>query len=287
LGNDANPCNRMSPCLTFAAALAQTTAGGEIDVLDPGDFGPVTISQAVSIYSDEIGKTGIMTSPGTSGIIVNAGANDTVNLRGLIFDGTNASSTSGVVFNSGAKLRIENCVFQGFSTSGIVFSPGVGSASIAKMAIRDAAIINNASGILVKPSGGIAAVVSLNGVNIDGNNGGGLRGDGTGGAGAIDVAIADSSVSFNASNGINAVSGPGNVTVDVMRVVIAANALSGVQANQSRGGIASVTVGSAVIYGNNVALEAVGSGSLLTYSNNQVTGNVTIGSGFTGGAPLQ
>ena len=287
LGNDANPCTRMSPCLTFAAALAQTTAGGEIDVLDPGDFGPVTISQAVSIHTDEIGETGIMTSPGTSGIIINAGANDTVNLRGLIFDGANASGTSGVVFNSGAHLHIQNCVFQGFSTSGIVFSPGVGSASIAKMAIRDAAIIGNASGILVKPSGGIAAVVSLDGVNIDGNNGGGLRGDGTGGAGAIDVAVADSAVSFNASNGINAVSGPGNVTVDVMRVVIAANGLSGVQANQSRGGIASVTVGSTVIYGNNVALEAVGGGSLLTYSNNQVTGNVTNGSGFTGSATLQ
>ena len=123
LGNDANPCTRMSPCLTFAAALAQTTAGGEIDVLDPGDFGPVTISQAVSIYSDEIGETGIMTSPGTSGIVINAGANDTVNLRGLIFDGTNASGTSGVVFNSGAHLHIENCVFQGFATSGIMFRP--------------------------------------------------------------------------------------------------------------------------------------------------------------------
>jgi hypothetical protein len=169
----------------------------------------------------------------------------------------------------------------------MTFSPGVGSASAAKMAIRGATIINNAAGILVKPSGGIAADVSLNGVHIDSNNGGGLRVDGTGGTGAIDVAIADSSVSFNASNGINAVSGPGNVTVDVMRVVIAANVLSGVQANPSRGGIASVTVGSTAIYRNNVALEAVGGGSLLTYSNNQVTGNVTNGSGFTGSAPLQ
>jgi hypothetical protein len=287
LGNDANPCTRNAPCLTFAAALAQTTAGGEIDVLDPGDFGPVTISQAVSIYADELGATGIMTSPGTSGIVINAGANDTVNLRGLIFDGANASGTSGVVFNSGAHLHIQNCVFRGFAMSGITFSPGVGSASIAKMAIRGATIINNAAGILVKPSGGIAADVSLDGVNIDSNNGGGLRIDGTGGTGAIDAAIADSSVSFNASNGINAVSGPGNVTVDIMRVVIAANALSGLQANQGKGGIANVTAGSAVIYGNNVALEALGGASLLTYSNNHVTGNVTNGSGFTGGATLQ
>ena len=120
------------------------------------------------------------------------------------------------------------------------------------MAVRGATIINNATGILIQPSGGIAANVSLNGVHIDSNNGGGLRVDGTGGTGAINVAVADSSVSFNASNGINAVSGPGNATVDIMRVVVAANGLSGVQANPSRGGIASVTVGSAMIYGNNV-----------------------------------
>ena len=49
LGSDSNPCTRMSPCLTFAAALAQTNAGGEIDVLDPGDFGPVTITKSISI----------------------------------------------------------------------------------------------------------------------------------------------------------------------------------------------------------------------------------------------
>jgi hypothetical protein len=287
LGNDANPCTRMSPCLTFAAALAQTTAGGEIDVLDPGDFGPVTITKAISIYGDEIGEAGIQTSTGTSGIAISAGANDTVGLRGLVLDGTGASGTSGVVFNSGASLHIQNCLIQGFSSSGITFSPGSGSASTAKMAIRDATIINNSVGTLIKPSGGVAAEVSLDGVHIDNNNGGGVRVDGTGGTGSINLAIADSSVSFNAGNGINAVSGPGNVSVDIARVVVAANASSGIQANQSKGGIASVTVGGAMIHGNTVALEAIGGASLLTYSNNHVTGNATIGSGFTGGAALQ
>jgi hypothetical protein len=287
LGNDANPCTRMSPCLTFAAALAQTTAGGEIDVLDPGDFGPVTITKSVSIYGDADGVAGTIPSPGTSGIVVSAGAGDAINLHGLIFDGVNASGTSGIVFNSGARLHIQNCVVQGFATSGITLAPGTGSASTANIAIQGATIINNSVGILIKPSGGVAADVSLKGVHIDSNNGGGLRVDGTGGAGAVNLAIANSAVSFNAGNGINAVSGPGNVTADLTRVVVAANASSGIQANQSRGGIASVTVGGTLIYGNNVALEAIGGASLLTYSNNQVIGNVTGGSGFSGGATLQ
>jgi hypothetical protein len=273
--------------MTFAAALAQTSTGGEIDVLDPGDFGPVTITKAVSIYNDGVGIAGLMTSPGTSGIVISAGANDTVDLRGLIFDGVDASATSGIVFNSGARLNIQNCVVQGFTTSGITLSPGPGSANTSSIAIRDTTIIDNAAGILIKPSGAIAADVALNGVNINSNDGGGLRVDGTGGTGAINVAVADSSMSFNAGNGINAVSGPGNVSVDITRAVIAANASSGIQANQSKGAIASVTVGSSAIYGNTVALETIGGASLLTYSNNQVTGNVANGSGFSGGAPLR
>ena len=63
LGSDSNPCTRMSPCLTFAAALAQTSAGGEIDVVDPGDFGPVTITKAITIFGNAAGGAGMITSP--------------------------------------------------------------------------------------------------------------------------------------------------------------------------------------------------------------------------------
>ena len=164
--------------------------------------------------------------------------------------------------------------------------PGVGSASTARFSIQNTQIFNNAAGVLIKPTGGIAAAVALHGITIDNNNGGGLRADGTGGSGAVNVAIADSSVSFNGSNGLNAVSGLGNVTVDIMRVVVKSNGLSGIQSNQSSGGTASVTVGSTMIRGNNVGVNAIGGASLLSYSNNQVTGNISNGS-FTGSATLQ
>ena len=234
----------MSPCLTFAAALAQTPAGGEIDVLDPGDFGPVTITKSVSIYGDAVGVAGAIPSPGTSGIVVSAGSSDVINLHGLIFDGVNASGTSGVVFTSGARLNINQCVFQGFTTSGMTLSPGAGSAATALMVVQNTTILNNATGILIRPTGGIAANVRLRRLRIDNNTGDGLRVDGTGGSGAINVAIADSTANFNAGNGIDAVSGPGNATVDIMRVVAAWNGSAGIQSNQASGGTASVTVGS-------------------------------------------
>jgi hypothetical protein len=286
LGSDANQCTRDAPCMTFAAAMTGTLPGGEIDVLDPGDFGPLIITKAISIYNVALGVGGIVPGPATSGIVINAGVKDLVNLRGLIFDGATASGTSGIVFNSGAGLNMENCVIQGFSGPGIAFLPGVGSASTAHFSTQNTQVYNNAVGVLIKPTGGIATDVALHGITIDSNNGGGLRADGTGGSGAVSVAVSDSWVSFNVDNGLTAVSGQGNVTIDVMRVVVKSNGLSGIQSNQSSGGTASVTVGSAMISGNNVGISAIGGASLLSYSNNQVTGNISNGS-FTGGAGLQ
>ena len=285
-GSNSNPCTRTSPCLTFAAAQANTLAGGEIDVLSPGDYGAVTITQAISIYNDGAGRAGPLGTSGTSGIVVAAGAGDAVNLRGLTFNGLNASGASGVVFNSGAQLHIEQCIFLGFATSGVTFSPGAGSAATAVMAVENTTIINNAIGMSIKPSGGIAANVSLRRVKIDNNSGGGLSADGSGGTGAINVAIADSSTSLNAGNGITATGGPGGVTVNVMSVVAASNGAAGIQSNQSGGGTATVTVGSSTVYGNNIGIQSVSGGGLLSYLNTQVTANTTNGS-FTGIASLQ
>ena len=283
-GSNSNPCTRAAPCLTFAAALAQTAAGGEIGVLDPGDFGAVTITKAVSITNDA-GAAGTMPASGTSGIVVSAGAGDSISLRGLVFDGVNASGTSGVLFTSGALLHIENCAVLGFTTSGITFSPGNGSAAATQLVVQDTTIVSNATGLLIRPTGGSAANVALRRLHIDNNSGEGLRVDGTGGSGAIDAALADSTASLNAGNGIDAVSGPGNVTVSIMRVGASGNGVAGIAANQTSGGIASVTVGSSELYGNTIAAQATGGASLLSYSNNQVTGNATNGS-FTAAASL-
>jgi hypothetical protein len=209
-----------------------------------------------------------------------------VYLHGLIFDGVNASGTSGVVFTSGAALHIHNCVLQGFTTSGITFSPGAGSAAMTHLIVRDTTILNNATGILTRPTGGVAAKVMLRRLHIDNNTGEGLRIDGTGGSGAINVAIADSTASFNASNGIDAVSGPGSTTVSVIRVVAASNGSAGILSNQTNGGAASVTVASSTLLANGIGVQAAGGASLLSYDNNQVAGNASNGS-FTGTAGLQ
>src|SRR3979411_2641254 len=69
VGDDANPCRRTAPCKTCAGAISKTAAGGEINVLDPGGFGAVTITKAITI-SSEFTEAGVLVS-GTNGIIVN------------------------------------------------------------------------------------------------------------------------------------------------------------------------------------------------------------------------
>ena len=48
-GDDANPCSRTAPCKTFAGAISKTAVGGEINAIDSGGFGAVTITKAITI----------------------------------------------------------------------------------------------------------------------------------------------------------------------------------------------------------------------------------------------
>src|SRR5215203_3402572 len=68
VGDDANPCSRTAPCKTFAGAISKTAAGGEIDCLDPGGFGAVTIIKPITI--DCIGTLGSILAAGTNGVII-------------------------------------------------------------------------------------------------------------------------------------------------------------------------------------------------------------------------
>src|SRR6266436_8778803 len=85
VGDDANPCSRTAPCKTFAGAISKTAPGGEIDALDPGGYGAVTITKAMTI--DCTGTLGSVLVAGTNGIVVAAGGPDVVILRGIKFDG--------------------------------------------------------------------------------------------------------------------------------------------------------------------------------------------------------
>jgi hypothetical protein len=165
LGSDSNPCTRSSPCLTFAAAIAQTTAGGEIDCLDPGDFGAVTITISLTIKCDPQSNGGVLVA-GTPGITVAAPAGNVVYLQGLDFEGV-GSGTNGVQVSSGGLVFIINCSIRDFTGNGVnVTSTTAGQ----RVAIRDSVIINNAGGVNVQGNG-VGNVADIENTLIDGNSG--------------------------------------------------------------------------------------------------------------------
>src|ERR1700741_495307 len=106
VGDDANPCSRTAPCKTFAGAISKTAAFGEINVLDPGGFGNVTITKSITLRSDHV-EAGVLAS-GNNGIVVNVASTDVVTLDGLDIVGV-ANALNGVQIIGSGKITIKNC----------------------------------------------------------------------------------------------------------------------------------------------------------------------------------
>jgi hypothetical protein len=114
--------------------------------------------------------------------------------------------------------------------------------------------------------------VTIDRSQIKNNTGGGIKIDASGG-GPITATIADSFISLNGSNGVNALSGPlDNVLVNLTNDIIATNGLAGVQSNQTAGGSAVITISRSTLSNNGSAWGSVGGGTLLSFQNNEVTG---------------
>src|ERR1041385_4894402 len=95
VGDDANPCSRTAPCKTFAGAISKTVAGGEIDALDPGGYGALTITKSITIDGGG-GQVASVLVAGTNAIVVSAGASDVVILRNLRLNGLRNTASPGI-----------------------------------------------------------------------------------------------------------------------------------------------------------------------------------------------
>lgn len=273
VGDDANPCSRTAPCKTFAGAISKTAARGEINVLDPGGFGGVTITKSISIVAE--GATAGVLVSGTNGIVINAGANDVVVLRGLDFEGL-GTGLNGIRFLAGGVLHVEDCTINNFGGNpgiGIAFQPSGSS----RLVVVDTVVRNNftagtGGGILIQPTGAGSAIAALDNVRSD-RNIFGLKAQGN-----ATVTVTHSVFSSNNFAGIWAESA--TITVDSSQ--ISNSAANGVLSN---GAGATIRIGSSVVSGNGTGLAASGGGALLTFGFNKVAGNTADGAP-TGSVPL-
>jgi hypothetical protein len=124
VGDDVNPCSRTAPCKTFAGAISKTATGGEIDVLDPGGFGAVTITKSITIDGTYGAGFGSILHSATQGVLINdTGASPptgTVTLKRLYINGAGTTlGTSGIRILSEKHVNVYDCEIFNDSNRGI------------------------------------------------------------------------------------------------------------------------------------------------------------------------
>lgn len=259
VGDDANPCSRTAPCKTFAGAISKTAVGGEIDVLDPGGFGAVTITKAITLDGGGGQVASILVS-GTPGIIIQAPANATVTIRNIRINGV-GTGTSGIKLNTGGVVHIEYCLITGFTGAGLDIEPTSGG----QVTVTGTISRDNAYGILAGTSGSNVSVAVENSTFNSNSQTGVFAGTNS------RVSVRNSEASGNGNQGYLATANSGSSELDLTDSSANNNAV-GVQAG---GGTAA-----AVVNANRVSLNNNSSngffpttnGTINTFGNNYKTG---------------
>ena len=264
VGDDANPCSRTAPCKTWAGAISKTAAGGEIDALDPGGFGALTITKSITIDGGA-GQVASVLVAGTNGFVVAASPSDHVILRnlrfqGLLGDGSNpgGAGINGVVFRSGASLRLDNVTINGFSTDGVLDVNNLGPSTLV---IAHSTITDNSfgAGVMVAP-GPYPAIAVLRNTALEAN------------ACGLVVSTAGTGSS---TCGTGTGSGSTIATVTAFGGSMSANTSDGVF---THGGGARTFLSGNLITGNMMGIDTASGGQNIFLCGNMLGGNVTDGS---------
>ncbi len=259
VGDDANPCSRTAPCKTFAGAISKTAAGGEISVLDPGGFGALTITKAITINGD--GTLASILVAGTNAIVVNAGPNDVVIIRHISINGI-GSGLNGISFLAGKQLNLENVRIYGFSGRGI----DVALASGGELYVTDTNIANCLTGIRLSTSAG-QVLATLDNVRLENMTTGFEAASGSSFAN-----IRHSNISGNSANGVLA-SGPLTV-INVEDSMLGFN--NGPAVNASVAG-ATIRLSRNTIYNNVTGISIAGGATVASDGTNRFAGNTVAG----------
>ncbi|MGB9365897.1 MAG: right-handed parallel beta-helix repeat-containing protein [Xanthobacteraceae bacterium] len=280
VGDDVNPCSRTAPCKTFAGAISKTAVNGEINCIDSGAFGAVTITKSITIKCEGV-LAGVLATLGSSGIIINDAGSATpgtaiVTLSGLDIEGA-GTGANGIRFLQGASLHIHKTQIRNFRNSGgagngilVDLNSTVGSPK--RLFVLDSYITGSGgtasnAGLLVRPTGGAAVNVVVYRTSFESNNNG-VFVDGSGGAGGSNIAIENSLLAGSSGNGVAVSSTGASMVTTVADCRINSNGAGAATAGAS----ATLRLGGNTISGNGTGVSN-GGGTLQSFKNNQIAGN--------------
>jgi hypothetical protein len=272
-GSDSNNCaNVVTPFRHLATAFAATAADGEIYVLDPANYGSLTITHAISIEGH--GWASIAPVSGSPAITINANPGDKINIIGVVLDGTALANTNGIVFNSGGSLTVADSVVRNFAGTsltgnGILMQPTSGTVNFV---ITNTIVSNNATaGIFYNPLNGstatangvidhVAATSNETGILIQNANGGG----------PMAVAISNSVASNNSVTGIYFQNASSALQGSIDNCFISGNGSFGIDAETS----SDLEIGRSVITYNGTGIENNTSPNrVFSYLDNRINSN--------------
>jgi hypothetical protein len=273
VGDDANPCSRTAPCKTFAGAISKTAACGEIDALDPGGYGAVTITKSITI--DGTGTFASILASLVTGITVNAASTDVITIRGISINGF-CNGLRAMNILQAKTVNVEDCVMFRFAGPGILVNEssdlalnirntvirdntGDGldlttSSGTVKFSISNCSFNGNANGIHAKQR--TQGTVD-NSVMVNNTTNGAFSDAATAGTVAI-IRIWNSQMSNNGANGVRAGIG-GNAGTPVIQIAQS-------QLNNNTGAGALNQAGA--------ILETFGNNSMIGNGNNTCGGGV-------------
>ncbi|QGM96278.1 hypothetical protein [Methylocystis parvus] len=175
-GSDSGSCGAVtSPCKTLQYVHDSIiNPGGEIVITSAGEYGPLTITKALTVVNDGSGVASV-TQPAANAnaIWINASTSDVVVLKGLELDGAWAAVT-GVYMQSASSLQMIDCVIRRFKYNGVYATPP----NWAKVLMSNVAVSDiGGNGVTIMPAGGFAGSFQnlrftnlLNGFEISGKN---------------------------------------------------------------------------------------------------------------------
>jgi hypothetical protein len=276
-GSDSNNCtNVATPCRHLATAYAATAANGEIYVLDPANYGSLTITGPVSIEGH--GWASIAPVSGDNAITINANPSDAINIIGVVLDGTALANTNGIQFNSGGSLTVRDSVIRNFSGSGIYFVPSATSnISVSNTLAAD----NGTDGITIFPTS-TATVVTAAFDHVQASNNGqhgigvnASRGEFTN----IYATASESTATHNLGDGFRATSVTSAGTTGAQFVLFHCVAASNATGIEASGKGAIILVAQTMVDANTLNWKLDSSGIIGTFADNYVdvigTGSLT------------
>jgi hypothetical protein len=259
----------------FGFAIGQTNDGGEIVALDSSGYGPVTITKSIVLTAPRGVFAGISPSSGVAIQVDTASPSDDVVLRNLVLRGNGA--THGVRIFQG-NVAIENSSIARFSSFG-VFAP----TGAEELSVSDTHIANNDSGIRADgPTSGASRRVSVDDCQFRNNGQAGLhlehnvRGD-------IEASRFFQNGSFGLLvRAISATPVATRAVVDGSKFTSNGNAV-GTQTDANVANVATTKLRRSTVAHNGTAFSALGNGQAISFGDNAVTDNDSLGSGFNGG----